>query len=137
MRRGGLPRPLLYFFHRTVEWHVANGRMSPVFFSVCVVTVMLNVNVAMLMAIASNTLHLDSLVALDQLARTAQRRLHYAAFFVSLAALYWYLTASPQQRHILEVYQHESDASRRRGTALCIAYWVVSALLLIGAMLSR
>jgi hypothetical protein len=111
--------------------------MTPVFYSVCVVTVMLNVNVAMLMAMASNTLHLESLGVLDRLAPTAQRRLYYVAFFVSFAALYWYLTASPQQRHITEVYQHESDASRRRGTALCIAYWVVSALLMIGAMLSR
>lgn len=134
---GTMGRPLHYLFYRTVLWQKGRGDRDPVFGAVLGVATLVNLNAVAVLVILSNTWHIRLLDWLENAPARVQRGVLIGFAIASIVALYLWLASPVRYRGIMDEYRCESDEAHRRGTVLCVAYLVVSALLLVGAFLSR
>lgn len=137
MTVGILGRPLSYLFFRTVQWQKGRGDRIPVFGAVLVVATLINLNAVALLLILSNAWHIGPLEWLKNSPWRVQRGILTGFTVASIVAIWLWLASPTRYRFITEQYLRESDEARRRGTVLCVVYLLVSALLLVGAFLSR
>lgn len=127
------PRPLLYFFYRLLRLRRSfRGDVGTPFMD-CSAIVALSVaaNAIVSLKLMEKAFSVDPWWIIDSLPHTQERLVLFVIWLVLFAAVYFYVTAPRQIRIMVEIYDTESEASKRRGTVSCIAYIVVSIVVML------